>query len=420
MILESGLWIPEKVGVQAGSIESGANPLYSFHGITVGQFFDNEFSAEQLQAYPDHGKLIEAYVSGEVDTFCIAVDNNHSGRVVTAINALRRLISHYPIEFVGKQHTKVDQHLLVWHEYYEKDIQQVSSQRPALDQVIDKTNQNGWARLFRNDTVQAAVEVAKYKGIVGGMVTAAIASRQAGNGIRGLKSLGRVSPDGNATTFWIFTRPTANDKRKFGESTHAAFTFNVSSDDPGSLYGVTSEIANYGFSMDDIDSHLAHENDQASFFAEIILEGRVKDFAHLIRKLKSKGHNPLVLGAYQDRTDPHTKSVVKMAKDKLPDVVQLEWNGRDGSTIKDGATVLYVRGKDRLGLLRDILKVPYKLRESVVDLSRPLNSGRGFLLTLGNGVKAEPIISMLREDGLEANSYIYNGGKLENHLLLEN
>jgi prephenate dehydratase len=307
----------------------------------------------------------------------------------------------------------VEQQLLTFEGLYEWDIQQVISQKPALDQLRAFKPNHSWAEFFVSDTVLAAARVAKHKGRIGGVPTAAVASRQAGEGINGLKSLGRVSPPGNATTFWFFTRPGLSDERHFGNPTHASFTF-VITDEQGSLYRVANEIVNYGFSMDDIDSHLARAGDSISFYAEVKFENGENDarFESLIKKLRNTGHSPQTLGKYVDRTSKKTRAYIKQAERVYPDVATLAWSEHANNFVSEGAQVFYVRGDDRIGLLRDILAKPDHLGISIAQMSRPLNAGRGFMLIFDRNVKTEGLEGIFHQEGFIVRQMTYKNGKL--------
>lgn len=395
--------IPEHIALQAGSPDDGADPRDSFHGIATDAYFGHEFDLSQIHPYQNHEQLVEALRSGREDYICIAVDNNHSGRVLTAITALRGLEAAH---IIGKIQIEVEQQLLVFGTNTQlEDVRQVTSQSPALLQIKDYTDRYDWKELPIEDTVQSAVNVRKNGGIIGGLVTAAVASKQAGER-NGLSSLRTASPEGNATTFWIVTTQPTNPLTD--NPTHVAITFNVANE-AGSLYKAIDIIAEEGLNMTDLDSHLAPEHARRSFFAELELGGSDTAFNRAISKLVNRGYQARVHGVYEDRTHPSTKALVEKVNGHLPDAVKnVRWNGRQGWDTPHDSHVLYVTGNNQAGSLRDILKVPYEHGVNLLDLSRPIEAGRGFFLVIDQAVEVRPVIDELLSGNHPTSHYRYD------------
>lgn len=406
-----GLYVPRHIALQAASPENGADPRDSFHGINTEAFYGERFEVDRIHAYPDHETLFKAMEDGEEQDICIAIDNNHSGRVTTAISQLRRLTMVSGARIVGKRVTEVEQQLLVQDGVAIEDIEQVRSQEPALLQIQEMIEQHDWKTDPMNDTVQSAVDVKRAQdGKINGFVTASIASRQAGAS-NGLNSLMTVSPEGNATTFWMVT--TNQDDVNHGDPTHAAFTFDVP-DKPGSLYKAVSIISDAGINITDIDSHLAHEDNGRSFFAEVEIGDSQDVLKQTLGNLLIEGYGMQMLGMYEDRTDPETRALVEKVNGHLPDAVQnVQWNGRHGWDVPNGTNVLYVNGQDRVGMLKGMLRVPYEQGVNVLDMSRPIQAGRGFFFAIGAEENIEPVVEGLEQSEYSVTSYRFEGGDLQ-------
>ncbi|QQS18729.1 hypothetical protein IPL68_01440 [Candidatus Saccharibacteria bacterium] len=166
---ESSLFMPSPMGIQAMPKDGETIPG-AFHFIANCDFFevdisDNDAIAEackHMVSYESHELLIQALLSGEIDIAIIAVDNNNSGRVVSAIEALRGK----NLSIIGKTAIAADQYILLPQGVSEDDVEQVASQKPALDQAKPNLPPQ-WTVLERPDTVGSAIEVAAaHRGII--------------------------------------------------------------------------------------------------------------------------------------------------------------------------------------------------------------------------------------------------------------
>ncbi len=407
---------PNKIGTQSGNPESGVNPWVAFHGIATDRFYDlNNLQPDILVAHPNHEELVAAFDNGETEFICIAVDNNVSGRVTSAIEALRNMQRRMAI--VGKITIPVEQHLLVVPGTTLESLEVLHTQEPARVQVADGLLYRPDLRIDTetnefdcNDTVQGACNVAQGKGIINGRRVAAVASKQAGKAYD-LESLGVFSQPGNATTFWIVTNKTSPPL--YGTPTHAAIALSVPLGN--SLYGGTKIFKEAGVNLSDIDSHLhASSPKTRDYFIEF--EYADDSFAAVASRLLLSGYGVRVLGVYPDRTSSDTHAYVEKANGHLPDAIKnVTWNGRKGLGVTDRTSVLYVNGLPGdaagVGFLSDTLEV-FDRNGSNPDLSRPIAAGRGFFFVLEQGIEVAPIMRDLQRIGRQVVDYTYEAGDI--------
>ncbi len=405
---------PEREGMQGD--------LYAFHHMALEQWLgavteEKKAALQQkLVHYPDHDQLMAGLTSGEIDFAIIAVDNNNSGRVTTAIEALR---NNPAASILGKIAIGVKQHALLWPEHEEKDIIQGISQRPALIQSRKGTDERGWVAAERADTAASAKEVAASHGMIENaegikVPTAAIGPRLAGEKA-GLKVGNVLSPPGNATTFWVITtNPEKYAHLQTEAATHAAFTFSVP-DTEGGLLDAVSRFSDADFDFTDIDCHLAPKDSSVegrrSFFAEVSLDNvaTLALFKELVNR-RGADYEIDVLGIYADRTDPsiHTTAI---HHDNKPENIHELWSGRDGHEHEDGSPVLYVQGTNRHKMLQTVLRIIKESGTNVDDMSRPLmppsNGSRGFFFNFTVGTETTRMGDGLVAEGYTIELYTY-------------
>jgi prephenate dehydratase len=425
---ETTLALPYSMGIQAMPGATGRTVPGSFHFMAVCEHFNIDTSdpkalagaCDHMVSYENHASLIAALESGEIDLAMIAVDNNNSGRVASAIEALRGKNLH----IIGKIAIAVGQHLLLPPGKTEEDITQVASQKPALDQAEPGLNQS-WKRLERPDTVGSAAEVAAAPdGKIDGMVTAAIASRMAGE-TTGLTVGRQVSPDGNATTFWIVTTKPENYPHISAEApSHAAFTFSTA-DAAGSLLEVVRAFSQGGdgFNFTDIDCHLSPgDSEHPVFFAEVALTNPQDAARFRAISAQLAGRYALhELGIYSDRTDPalHTAITRHIDIDSAP-IPTISWHGRNPV---DGSTVVYVQSSGQTGSLEGMLTVFKEQDINLTTMTRPIapdnNGKRGFGFVVPPDTSVDTAVAALKERGYLAHTYIYSDKELVPHILAE-
>ncbi|MFZ1249664.1 MAG: prephenate dehydratase domain-containing protein [Candidatus Saccharimonadales bacterium] len=417
----------ETIGIQAAPPVNGVFQSGSFHQKAVNEFFGIDATnstavsaaEKRLACYPTHNALIQALGEQAIHTAMIAVDNTYSGRVKSAIEAMRGTDgSNYRI--VGKIAIAVDQYLLLPPGSREDDITQVMSQLPALVQAEGAIEENGWEALEHHDTVASAQLVAAQAGMVAGKdgtpkLTAAIASDLAGRKA-GLHVGRKLSTEGNATTFWLITDQSTVPESLAENPTHAAFTFSVP-DSKGSLLEIVSRLSDAGLDLTDIDCHLASTESRRSFFVELKLGAQAHStkFHEIMAELK-EAYDINVLGVYQDRTTPdvHT-AMIRTHKTDLALVHEL-WNGRSGGEIAQNSPVVYVEAKNTVGSLKGMLTAFRDNSINIVDMSRPYaptgNGSRGFYFVLSPGTVADEVLAQLSADGYETQLCIHDGENL--------
>ena len=420
-LAETTLSMPHKMGIQAKPGEANMTIPGAFHFIAGCEYFNVDTSdpdaldeaCERMVSYEDHESLIGALEHGEIDIAIIAVDNNNSGRVVSAIEALRGK----NLQIIGKIAIAVDQHILLPPDVAEENVQQVISQKPALVQAEPNLPQH-WVRLERSDTVGSAVEVsATPDGKIEGKVTAAIASHMAGE-TTGLTVGRKVSPEGNATTFWLVTTKPENYPDITAQTpTHAAFTFSTA-DAAGALLKVVSTFSQQGegFNFTDIDCHLSpDDSEHPVFFAEVALRNQQDMYNfHAITSNLAGEYALKVLGVFADKTDQtlHT-AVSRPTNAEASPIPQISWHGRDPS---EGSSVIYVQSNGQPGSLEAMLTVFDGQAINITTMTRPIapddNGKRGFGFVVSPGVTIDAAVKALQEQGYETNSYTYTNNKL--------
>src|SRR3990167_8600971 len=104
-----------------------------FHEEAANQYYGEQEGDVRYVPFESHELLLHNLFNPntEIHEAVIAVDNNTSGRVLSAINALRQ---HPEVRITGSIIINIDQHLLLPPGHSEKDLQAVISQQPALDQ----------------------------------------------------------------------------------------------------------------------------------------------------------------------------------------------------------------------------------------------------------------------------------------------
>ncbi|MBL8121156.1 hypothetical protein JNM87_00190 [Candidatus Saccharibacteria bacterium] len=412
--------LPENIGMQGGLGSWHHRAILDFFGIALDSARAVEAQSHLVQ-HETHDDLVASLSNGETDIAMIAVDNNNSGRVTSAIEALRR---NPKLRILGKIALTIEQRLLLHLNHALEDIEQVASQRPALDQAAGKIALHEWLELERADTAGSAFEVAKADGIVEGFdgvkrPTAAIASELAGK-LAGLAIGDVLSPPGNATTFWLVTSDPEKYEAKFTpNATHAAITFSVPNR-KGSLLEMVRTFSEAGFDFTDIDSHLASEGDTRSFFAELKFNGdaNAAKFKALVDSMREAHHEIEVLGTYEDRTadSVHTTSVHNRQEATTPAVHEL-WRSREGVTYDEGSPVVYVQATNQVGSLQGMLEQFDALDINLVDMSRPYmpdtNGSRGFYFVLEQGADSKQAAQLLRDVGYSVEQYTYRDEALE-------
>ena len=389
----------------------------SFHQMALNEMYEElhpeGFPESNIKAYETHRELVKALGRGAIDMAMIAVDNNYSGRVGTAIDELRKPENEFRI--TGRVTIAVEQHILHHRKHSEADIEHVISQKPALDQVAHEKEAQGWTKMIEaKDTVLSAMEVARKKGIIKGKPTAAIASRVAGeaNGLNvGLK----VSKEGNATTFWRITK----EKQFYPEenANRLAFTFSTT-DHPGSLYDTVAAVSDLGYDFTDIDCHLAPEDGHRVFFVEVkIPEDRngveaLQELSNVNSEESGQSNQFKPIGVYADITREEVSDVIR-GQDKLavPDAVNtINWS-REGSEYEEGSSVVYVDAKNEHGSLKGMLAAFRDRDVNIVDMSRPVstdgNGSRGFYFVAEPGSDVGEVLSQLELNKYFVTHYKY-------------
>jgi len=377
--------------------------------------FPNGFPVENIRCYKTHAEVIAALGHGAIEMAVVPVDNTYSGRVKTAITAL----SAARYEILQEDTIAVDQHLLHVSEQVESDIEQVMSQRPALDQAKSEIEANGWDELANEDTVMSAISVAENSGIINGKKTAAIASNLAGSA-NGLHVGRRLSKPGNATTFW---RITADERHEIMENPNRiAFIFTVGNH-PGALYDIVAPITDMGCNFTDIDCHLARAEDTAiSFFAEIeVPEGRdahetFNEIAINVFGRTRPGQYFTPMGVYRDTTDQNISDVVRFDSEHIPDAIDTNEWARPGSDHSEGSQVIYISAKNQHASLKGMLGAFKDNNVNILDLSRPTtangNGTRGFFFVLDQETDPTTALAALEDANYNIKLYRYTEGEL--------
>ncbi|MFY9287769.1 MAG: prephenate dehydratase domain-containing protein [Alphaproteobacteria bacterium] len=186
--------------------------------------------------YPTFAAAIEAFDRRAVDEVFLPVENNNSGRV----DGMHTLLPHINGWIAGEHFLHVQQCLLVIPGATLSSVQEVWSQKPAIDQCIGNINAHKWRVTFTDDTALAAKKVEAS----GRSDVAAIASPVAGQ-IHGLINLGNYADNPeNHTRFVRIVHPSRQNAFLPDEKDDCTTMVVVSSslaDNPVSLFGALAE-----------------------------------------------------------------------------------------------------------------------------------------------------------------------------------
>ena len=375
---------------------------------------------QQLKCFGTHDELLTALAEQAICTAMIAVDNTYSGRVASAIEALRDNTNTHKI--IGKVAIAVDQHLLLPGGMQEEDVEQVVSQLPALRQAQQEIAANKWGVVEFHDTVASAVRVQETGGNIPGSdgvirKTAAIASALAGKSA-GLRVGRRLSQEGNATTFWLISNEPEKHTDTLQEPTHAAFTFSVP-DSEGGLLDIVSRLSDAGFDLTDIDCHLASPDTKRSFFTELKLSAAATP-QRLMRILDELGsdYDIQMLGTYEDRTKPDVHTAMTRTQSTDLDSVHELWNGRTGEEVPKNSPVVYIEATNEIGSLKGMLEAFYENGINIRDMSRPYaptgNGSRGFYFVLMPDTGTKEVLEKLSGAGYQTQLCVHDGEHLKN------
>jgi len=347
----------KSIGIQAASLGG------SFHEMAAIEFYGETLVEHTLVPVYDHAELVERYAQpdSDLDELLIAVDNTTSGRVLSAIEALRKLSPQFSI--TGSITIKVEQQLLAHPETSIDRITQVLSQKPALDQCDEHIQGSWFTRREHHDTLGAAQLVMKNKGIVHGRTTAAIASSLAAktSGLRVINPQYNDNPD-NATKFWVVSP----SRLKIVHGERTALTFEIP-DTPGSLLHAVGILSSRrGLNLTDIDSHLSPlKKGKRGFFVEV--EQRSGSIQKTVAQLQKAGYHPTVLGSYT----PIQPMEVTQPNGSMPPALRHDtWRGREGLRHQKGSQTLYIETDHQSGALYRMLG--HLTEINLLDLGRPV------------------------------------------------
>ena len=357
---------------------AGQGEVGSFHYAVANEFFGDMGMGVDYVPFESHELLLHNLFDSknEIHKAVIAVDNNTSGRVISAIDALRQ---HPEVRIIGSVVANIDQHLLLAPGHSEEDLQAVISQQPALDQCEGNIQKAGLMAVPYYDTAAAARRVRDSNGRYHDFTSVAAIGPQAAGKLHGLTVGSRFNDaESNATKFWI-----VSDAEEPSHGTHTALTFEVP-DRAGALFTAIGIISvKYGYNLTDIDSHLAPESeDRRAFFAEIE-HGDSDLLQPVLDELDDKEFKPQVLGHYTPKGRPLE---VEDGNHHVPAALKHdEWSGRHGMEYPEGSTTLYVETTHEAGALHKVLGclAAYNL----VDLGRPIvprdhKFNRGFYIVI--------------------------------------
>lgn len=376
----------------------------------------------QLACYSTHEELIHAIGCQDEQMpsiAIIAVDNNHSGRVVTAIEALRKEIGNGTVRIIGEIAIQIEQCILRHPDTPMSEIKQAISQLPALKQAHTKLSSMNIMPVERPDTVGSAVEVAEHKGMVQtdpynkfepAVPTVAIASSLAGDYL-GLLTECKVSPADNVTRFMVITnKPEVYGYLSELETPNCGSCIISVPHARGGLLGAVRPFADAGINLLDIDCHLTPEANSTSFYVKVQLDTpeQVNQYTAILRQLEVKiGYSVTSLGTYTDQTIMDVKAAELRGGVSLTDPLE-HFMGRDGGAGNDHNFV-YVEQIDKPGSLASMLKVFDDLDISIKDMSRPRAAekgrGRGFYFEVNKSDSLDTIVNNLREKGFTATAY---------------
>ena len=404
---------PRRIGIQTQPATQGQPfPHGSFHEAAARELYskplssgDDTFSKE-LVCYRTHEEMIVGLENGEIDEAVIAIDNTHSGRVVSAIDALRER----KLRIIDKIAIPVSQHVLFHKDLPLDSATHVMSQAPALNQALAWIRQHNLWAVEHHDTVDAARLVGKGRGIINGNPTVAIASKLAGKA-NGLMVGEQVSPRGNATTFWRIVRHNSTPKlmpKDDSGQRMAALSF-VPPQRRGSLLKIVEQLSSNDLNFADIDSHLHRHGHKRGFFAEIELGRRTEaDLKNILQDFLEP-YAITVNGVYQDRTLTTVKKTMSMRAFMGDASSGTILPHRKALMSEHSARVLYVQATNHVGSLASILRALENV--NILDMSRPLvpehSSGRGFFFILPADADTVMIERLLHEN-MTYRWYAYN------------
>ncbi len=359
----------------AVGIQGGAG---SFHHETGLEYF-GAGNVDRFVSFPDHDAMLSNLFDrySDLHVAIIAVDNNTSGRVLSAVEALSKQTD---VRVVGSITRRINQYLWVYPGHDPDDVEAVISQQPALDQCEQNIAAAGYTPEDYFDTAEAARRISTSKGKYKNYKsTGAIASQTAGE-LYGLTMVRKFNDnENNATKFWVISDSETNT-----EGTHSALTFEVPDIKGGLLRAVERIWQECGFNLTDIDSHLASALDgDRGFFAEITQDDPSVMRELLIKYLVADGYKPHVLGNYTPKGED--LEVIDENHQIPPALRHDKWAGRKGLIYPEGSTRLYVETNHKSGALYSVLGCLASC--NLVDLGRPVNPkdnrfNRGFYIVL--------------------------------------
>lgn len=377
--------MPDSISV---SVQTESARGASFHEAAATAHYERNNIPFEMVAYPTHQAQIDALLGGETQEAVIAVDNTTSGRVGSAISAIRDT----NLSAVGVEVHRVNQHKIWVPGADPMAAEIVKSQRPAIEQCLTSIARDGYQPVMGQDTFGSVVELREGKGIIDGLPAVAIASAAAAE-LLDMEYDPRPYQDNpqNATKFWILRNGAPNQT-----GTHTALTFEVP-DRSGALRDAIGIISvQHGLDLTDIDSHLApSDTDKRAFFVEV--EHRDADNPEeLVKDLGLQGFSPRVMGTYTPHMPADLSSFdITQTNHTMPSALKHdEWNGREGLDLPEDATRLYVETDNRHGALYTVLG--HLAQVNIVDMGRPtVTSGklfhRGFYFVLDGQTPPELI-----------------------------
>lgn len=388
---------PRQIGIQATQLGG------SFSEIGARDYFYG--NNVEIVPYPNHKSAVHAFRTHEVSELFIPVENSTSGRVLEWVESFDDAGLGKRATIAGAYLLKVEQCLLVVEGMNEKEIEAVTSMKPAIDQTRDYTNSRDLVIIDDEDTLGAAIRVKESGGLINGLRTAAIASRLAGI-TAGLVNLGSINDENsNTTRFWHIVNA---DLRTLNGS-NIALTFSVPETRQGLLRAMRV-FKRLGYSEIDLDSHLRSNSGlRHSFYGEFLRPHHTADPKALVHELGSAGVDGRVLGLYTPK-DTRGNITINTKPNKIHDPAVLDMKNLN---VTEGATVLYIDADNLIDVL-ECLKIT-----NIHDICRPKaptgkDFSRGYYISLVHVPQSivSNAVSRLTSKQLPTTTYVIKNGKL--------
>lgn len=259
-----------------------------FHQVAARQFFGKTTEVVCCSTFKE--VIQNATSSKQAAPGIMAIENSIAGSILPNY----RLLLKSPVNIVGEVYLHIKQHLLVNSGVQLQDIREVHSHYMALQQCDEFLDRHNWKLVETEDTALGAKQIHQHKN----KHAAAIAGNLAAE-IYGLEILvpNIHTIKNNYTRFLVIQHADAEYNR---EGVNKASVNFVAGNQVGSLAKLLTVISDEGINLSKLQSMpIPGSNFSYSFHADMEFSELVQ-FERLIKKMKDKTENLVVLGIYKN------------------------------------------------------------------------------------------------------------------------